>query len=81
MAQVASSNAGDAARASASGRPPILRPGEIFDPVARALEVIGDRWTLVLVRQLIRLGKYVQRWVRWVKAGLVGASPIPAWVL
>ncbi len=29
------------------------RPGEIFDPVARALEVIGDRWTLVLVRQLL----------------------------
>jgi DNA-binding HxlR family transcriptional regulator len=31
----------------------ILRPGQIFDPVARALEVIGDRWTLVLVRQLV----------------------------
>ena len=28
-------------------------PGEIFDPVARALEVIGDRWTLVLIRQLL----------------------------
>ena len=25
----------------------------IFDPVARALEIIGDRWTLVLVRQLL----------------------------
>jgi DNA-binding HxlR family transcriptional regulator len=33
--------------------PPVPRPGEIFDPVARALDVIGDRWTLVLVRQLI----------------------------
>jgi DNA-binding HxlR family transcriptional regulator len=32
---------------------PVLRPGEIFDPVARALEVIGDRWTLVLVRHLL----------------------------
>jgi DNA-binding HxlR family transcriptional regulator len=31
----------------------VPRPGEIFDPVARALDVIGDRWTLVLVRQLI----------------------------
>ena len=28
-------------------------PGEIFDPVGRALEVIGDRWTLVLIRQLL----------------------------
>src|SRR5262245_57408099 len=32
----------------------IPRPEGIFDPVARALEVIGDRWTLVLLRQ--RLG-------------------------
>ncbi len=31
----------------------IPRPGGIFDPVARALEVIGDRWTLVLVRHLL----------------------------
>jgi DNA-binding HxlR family transcriptional regulator len=30
----------------------IPRPGGIFDPVARALDVIGERWTLVLVRQL-----------------------------
>jgi len=37
----------------ASQRPSIPRPGEIFDPVARGLEVIGDRWTLVLVRQLL----------------------------
>ena len=29
------------------------RPRGIFDPVARALDVIGDRWTLVLVRQLL----------------------------
>ena len=28
-------------------------PGQIFDPVGRALEVIGDRWTLVLLRQLL----------------------------
>ncbi|HIG00656.1 MAG TPA: transcriptional regulator, partial [Myxococcales bacterium] len=34
-------------------RPSIPRPGEIFDPVARGLEAIGDRWTLVLVRQLL----------------------------
>ena len=31
----------------------ILRPAQIFDPVARALDVIGDRWTLVLVRLLM----------------------------
>ncbi len=37
----------------ASPRPAIPRPGQIFDPVARALDVIGDRWTLVLVRQLL----------------------------
>lgn len=34
-------------------RAAVPRPGHIFDPVARALEVIGDRWTLVLVRQLL----------------------------
>ena len=37
----------------ARSRSIIPRPGEIFDPVARGLEVIGDRWTLVLVRQLL----------------------------
>ncbi len=38
----------------ATGRPwPILRPGQIFDPVARALDLLGDRWTLVLVRHLL----------------------------
>ena len=31
----------------------ILRPTQIFDPVARALDVMGDRWSLVLVRQLL----------------------------
>jgi DNA-binding HxlR family transcriptional regulator len=35
-------------------RPEIPRPAGIFDPVARALEAIGDRWTLVLVRHLLR---------------------------
>jgi DNA-binding HxlR family transcriptional regulator len=40
------------APAPAAGRA-IPRPEGIFDPVARALEVIGDRWTLVLVRQLL----------------------------
>ena len=38
-------------------RPPdptaIPQPAGIFDPVARALDVIGDRWTLVLVRHLL----------------------------
>jgi DNA-binding HxlR family transcriptional regulator len=32
---------------------PILPPGEIFCPVGRALDVIGDRWTLVLLRHLL----------------------------
>lgn len=40
--------------ASGSGRAPAIpKPQGIFDPVARALEAIGDRWTLVLVRQLL----------------------------
>jgi len=38
---------------SRSGRVDVPRPGGIFDPVARALDVIGDRWSLVLVRQLL----------------------------
>ncbi len=38
---------------SKRSRPSVPQPGRIFDPVARALEVIGDRWTLVLVRQLL----------------------------
>jgi DNA-binding HxlR family transcriptional regulator len=37
----------------AKGAPAILRPAGIFDPVARALDVMGDRWTLVLVRHLL----------------------------
>jgi DNA-binding HxlR family transcriptional regulator len=31
----------------------VPRPDGIFDPVARGLDVIGDRWTLVLVRHLL----------------------------
>ncbi len=31
----------------------IPRPGAIFDPVARALDAIGERWMLVLIRQLL----------------------------
>ena len=31
----------------------IPKPEGIFDPVARALEAIGDRWTLVLLGQLL----------------------------
>ena len=38
---------------SKKGRPSIPTPGKIFDHVARALEIIGDRWTLVLVRHLL----------------------------
>lgn len=47
-AQATSEAAGAGAR-----RGEILRPAQIFDPVARALDLIGDRWTLVLVRQLL----------------------------
>jgi len=31
----------------------MLSPGQIFCPIGRALDVLGDRWTLVLVRQLL----------------------------
>jgi DNA-binding HxlR family transcriptional regulator len=31
----------------------VPQPGGIFDPVARGLDVIGDRWTLVLVRHVL----------------------------
>ena len=34
-------------------RPAVPRPGGIYDPVARSLDAIGDRWSLVLVRQLL----------------------------
>jgi DNA-binding HxlR family transcriptional regulator len=45
------SNAGPTALAPV--RRGVLRPGEIYDPVARTLDVIGDRWRLVLVRHLL----------------------------
>ncbi len=38
----------------ANAKKEILQPGKIFCPVGRALDVIGDRWTLVLVRHLLR---------------------------
>ena len=31
----------------------VPKPDEIFDPVGRGLDVIGDRWTLLLVRHLL----------------------------
>jgi len=37
----------------ASASAAIPRPDEIYDPVARALDRIGDKWTLVLVRHLL----------------------------
>jgi DNA-binding HxlR family transcriptional regulator len=43
-----------------SRRGEILRPAQIFDPVARALDVIGDRWSLVLIRQLLAGAKGFQ---------------------
>jgi DNA-binding HxlR family transcriptional regulator len=42
-----------AAKRSPSRSQPVPKPDEIFDPVARALEIIGERWTLVLVRHLL----------------------------
>lgn len=44
------------AKGPAAGTPSreILEPGSIFCPVGRALDVIGDRWSLVLVRHLLR---------------------------
>lgn len=42
------------ARPSPSRSPgAIPRPDEIYDPVARALDRIGDKWTLVLTRHLL----------------------------
>ena len=42
-----------AKRPRADAAAAILAPGQIFCPVGRALDVIGDRWTLVLVRHLL----------------------------
>ena len=46
---------GTVSRRTQGSASPIPSPGEIFDPVGRALDAIGDRWTLVLIHQL-RLG-------------------------
>jgi DNA-binding HxlR family transcriptional regulator len=40
-------------RRRGAGRAQIPRPAQIFDPVARALDWLGDKWTLVLVRHLL----------------------------
>ena len=40
---------GTVSRRTQGSAPPIPSPGEIFDPVGRALDAIGDRWTLVLI--------------------------------
>lgn len=34
--------------------PAVPKPRGIFDPVARGLDVIGDRWSLVLMRHLLK---------------------------
>jgi DNA-binding HxlR family transcriptional regulator len=36
-----------------SGPREVPRPGGIYDPVARTLDAIGDRWSLALVRHLL----------------------------
>ena len=33
--------------------PEAALPGPLFDPVGRGLDLLGDRWTLVLVRHLL----------------------------
>jgi DNA-binding HxlR family transcriptional regulator len=38
---------------SPPARPEVPRPGGIYDPVGRALDAIGDRWSLVLLRHLL----------------------------
>lgn len=38
---------------SPGSRREVPRPGAIYDPVGRALDAIGDRWSLVLVRHLL----------------------------
>lgn len=48
------------AEEDSSRKSEILRPAQIFDPVARALDVIGDRWSLVLIRQLLAGSKGFQ---------------------
>ena len=45
--------AGRIPSANPVGEREVPRPGEIFDPVARALDRVGDRWTLVLIRHLL----------------------------
>jgi DNA-binding HxlR family transcriptional regulator len=34
--------------------PPVPRPQQVFDPVARALDLLGERWKLVLIGHLLR---------------------------
>jgi DNA-binding HxlR family transcriptional regulator len=41
------------ATAANAASPAVPKPDEIFDPVGRGLDVIGDRWTLLLVRHLL----------------------------
>lgn len=47
MSQIASTSSPSSSSAA------VPKPRGIFDPVARGLDVIGDRWTLVLVRHLL----------------------------
>ncbi len=49
----ANSKISEISDSNVSERKSIPRPQEIYDPVARSLDVIGDRWSLVLVRHLL----------------------------
>ena len=53
MASETPTPANATAAAATAARREVPRPGSIYDPVGRALDAIGDRWSLVLVRHLL----------------------------
>jgi DNA-binding HxlR family transcriptional regulator len=53
MASGTPTQADSPAPTAGASRPEVPRPGGIYDPVGRALDAIGDRWSLVLVRHLL----------------------------
>lgn len=50
----------------------MVKNHELICPVARALDVVGERWTLLIIRDLLRLGprKFVE-----LEGSLLGISP------
>lgn len=51
---------------------PIRKEYDLPCPIARSLEIVGDRWTLLIVRDLLALGprKYVE-----LQSALAGIAP------